>query len=265
MTSNVRPALDRARLESALGPPWSGIEIVDATESTNADLIHAAPTRPAGAVLVAEYQRTGRGRLDRRWASPPRAGLTFSVLLRPSASASLWGWLPLLTGVAVRDAVAELTGLDAALKWPNDVLLGAARRKAAGILAQVVGDAAVLGVGLNVTTTADELPVDTATSLAIEGGALPPDRTELLVAILVALGARYMQWDAAGGDAEVSGLAGDYRDRCATIGRDVVVSGTDGDSYEGRATGVDADGRLVLTSDDGRQRLVAAGDVRHLR
>jgi len=263
MTSHVRLALDHARLESALGRPWSGIEIVDATESTNADLIDAAPTRPAGTVLVAEYQRTGRGRLDRRWASPPRAGLTFSVLLRPSASASLWGWLPLLTGVAVRDAVAELTGLDAALKWPNDVLLGAARRKAAGILAQVVGDAAVVGVGLNVTTTADELPVDTATSLAIEGGAAP-DRTELLVAILAELGARYMRWDAAGGDAEVRGLAGDYRDGCATIGRDVVVSGTDGDSYEGRATGVDADGRLVLTS-DGRQRLVAAGDVRHLR
>jgi BirA family transcriptional regulator, biotin operon repressor / biotin---[acetyl-CoA-carboxylase] ligase len=263
MTSHVRLALVRARLESALGRPWSGIEIVDATESTNADLIDAAPTRPAGAVLVAEYQRTGRGRLDRRWASPPRAGLTFSVLLRPSASASLWGWLPLLTGVAVRDAVAELTGVDAALKWPNDVLLGGARRKAAGILAQVVGDAAVVGVGLNVTTTAEELPVDTATSLAIEGGAAP-DRTELLVAILAELGARYMQWDAAGGDAEVSGLAGDYRNWCATIGRDVVVSGTDGDSYEGRATGVDADGRLVLTS-DGRQRLVAAGDVRHLR
>jgi BirA family biotin operon repressor/biotin-[acetyl-CoA-carboxylase] ligase len=264
MTSHVRLALDRARLDSVLGRPWSGIEIVDATESTNADLIHSAPTRPNGAVLVAEYQRTGRGRLDRRWASPPRAGLTFSVLLRPSAPASLWGWLPLLTGVAVRDAVAELTGLDVALKWPNDVLLGAARRKAAGILAQVVGDAAVVGVGLNVTTTADELPVDTATSLAIEGGAPPPDRTELLVAILAELGARYMRWDAAGGDAEVSGLAGDYRDRCATIGHDVVVSGTDGDSYEGRATGVDADGRLVLTS-DGRQRLVAAGDVRHLR
>jgi BirA family biotin operon repressor/biotin-[acetyl-CoA-carboxylase] ligase len=264
MTSHLRLALDRARLESALGRPWSAIEIVDATESTNADLIDAAPTRPAGAVLVAEYQRTGRGRLDRRWASPPRAGLTFSVLVRPSAPASLWGWLPLLTGVAVRDAVAELTGLDAALKWPNDVLLGAARRKAAGILAQVVGDAAVVGVGLNVTTTADELPVDTATSLAIEGGAPPPDRTELLVAILAELGARYMQWDAAGGDAEASGLAGDYRDRCATIGRDVVVSSTDGDSYEGRATGIDADGRLVLTS-DGRQRLVAAGDVRHLR
>src|SRR5207247_3184629 len=106
-----------------------------------------------------------------------------------SASASQWGWLPLLTGVAVRDAVAELTGLDAALKWPNDVLLGAARRKAAGILAQVVGDAAVVGVGLNVTTTAGELPVDTATSLAIEGGAPPPDRTAPLVLSLAAAGA----------------------------------------------------------------------------
>lgn len=263
MTGDVRTTLDRARLESELGPPWSGIEIVDATESTNADLIAAAPTSAAGAVLVAEYQRTGRGRLDRRWTSPPRAGLTFSVLLRPSAPASLWGWLPLLTGVAVRDAVAELTGLDAALKWPNDLLLGGAQRKAAGILAQVVGDAAVVGVGLNVTTTAAELPVDTATSLAIEGAAAP-DRTGLLVAILAGLGSRYTQWDAARGDAEASGLAGDYRDRCATIGRDVIVSGTDSGSYEGTATDIDADGRLVLTS-DGRQRLVAAGDVRHLR
>jgi BirA family biotin operon repressor/biotin-[acetyl-CoA-carboxylase] ligase len=263
MTNHARPALDRGRLQASLGRPWSGIQIIDATESTNADLIGDAPTRHAGTVLVAEYQRTGRGRLDRRWASPPRAGLTFSVLLRPSAPTPLWGWLPLLAGVAVQDAVAELTGLDAVLKWPNDLLLGAGRRKAAGILVQVTGDAVVVGIGLNVSTTAAELPVDSATSLAIESGA-PPDRTELLVAILAALGRGYADWDAASGDAEATGLAADYRAKCATIGRDVVVSGTDGGSYEGRATGIDADGRLVLTS-DGRQRLVAAGDVRHLR
>jgi BirA family transcriptional regulator, biotin operon repressor / biotin---[acetyl-CoA-carboxylase] ligase len=144
------------------------------------------------------------------------------------------------------------------------VLVGSGGRKTAGILVQGAGDAVVAGVGLNVTTTAEELPVETATSLAIEGS--PPDRTDLLVAILARLGARYTQWDTAGGDAEASGLAGDYRARCVTIGRDVAVSGTDGSALDGFAEDVDADGRLVLVlAGDGRRRVVAAGDVRHLR
>jgi BirA family biotin operon repressor/biotin-[acetyl-CoA-carboxylase] ligase len=169
----------------------------------------------------------------------------------------------LLAGVAVRQAVADVTGVEAVLKWPNDVLAGAQRRKAAGILAQLSGDAAVVGIGVNVTTTADELPVDTATSLTLEG-ASSPDRGTLLGAILFGFGRRYAQWQSARGDAGASGLAAEYREHCATIGAEVTVSGTDGESVQATATGIDADGRLVVLS-DGHERLIAAGDVRHLR
>ncbi len=263
MSSRERPPLDRDRLQAAIGPPWTQVDVVAETPSTNADLLAAAATTPAGAVLVAEYQSAGRGRLDRTWTSPARAGLTFSVLLRPQPALATWSWLPLLTGVAVRDAVVDTTGLDAVLKWPNDLLVGPTRRKAAGILAQLAGAAAVIGVGLNVTTTAAELPVDTATSLAVEGAA-SPDRTVLLGAILAALGRRYRQWQDAGGDAEASGLAADYRERCATIGAEVMVTSTGGESFEAAVTGIDADGRLVLTT-AGQRRILAAGDVAHLR
>jgi BirA family biotin operon repressor/biotin-[acetyl-CoA-carboxylase] ligase len=250
------PALDRVRLEAAIAPPWTRVQVVDETGSTNADLITSAPTLADGTVLVAEHQHAGRGRLDRSWTSPARSGLTFSVLVRPGSAPSTWGWLALLTGVAARDAVVEMTGLDALLKWPNDLLI--CGRKAGGILAQVAGDAVVIGIGLNVTASPEDLP-DTATSLAREG-ASSIDRTALLIAVLRELGTRYRQWDAAGGDAASSGIADDYRERCATIGRRVAVDGTDGTSFEATATGVDADGRLVLGT-----RVVAAGDVRHLR
>jgi BirA family biotin operon repressor/biotin-[acetyl-CoA-carboxylase] ligase len=256
MTSAERPPLDRERLQASITDPWARIQVVETTESTNADLLGSAAADPGGSVLVAEYQSAGRGRLDRTWTSPPRAGLTFSVLLRPDQPAPRWSWLPLLTGLALREAVADVTALDAVLKWPNDLLVGPRRLKAAGVLVQLADAVAVIGVGLNVTTTVDELPVDTATSLAIEGAS--PDRTALLVAILDRLGRRYRRWEG-GGE-----IAADYRDACATIGAEVIVSPTDGTPFRATATDVDADGRLVVVS-DGEQRVVAAGDVRHVR
>lgn len=257
-----RAPLDGAALQAALGAPWSRLTVVAETASTNADLLAAAADTPDGAVLVAEHQSSGRGRLDRSWESPPRAGLTFSVLLRPDVPAPAWAWLPLLAGVALCDAVAE-TGVAAALKWPNDLLLGADERKAAGILVQVSGDAAVIGIGLNVSTTVDELPVASATSLAV-AGAQVTDRGALLVAVLAELAGRYGRWRAARGDAGASGLAADYRRRCVTFGRSVTVKLAGGAAVTGLATGLDADGRLVLDR-DGAEYVVAAGDVEHLR
>ena len=131
------------------------------TSSTNADLLATARERADRQVLVAEQQTSGRGRLDRVWTSPPRAGLLFSMLVRPRAPIAEWGWLPLLTGVALAEAVQDVAGLACALKWPNDLLLGEQRRKAAGILVQSTEDAVVIGIGLNVSTTLDELPVPT--------------------------------------------------------------------------------------------------------
>jgi BirA family transcriptional regulator, biotin operon repressor / biotin---[acetyl-CoA-carboxylase] ligase len=254
--------LDADVLRAALGPRWGRVDVVAETGSTNADLLarHEAPDR---SVLVAEVQSAGRGRLDRTWTSAPGAGLTFSVLLRPGAPIPTWGWLPLLTGVALHSAVTEFAGVDAALKWPNDLLAGPDRRKAAGVLAQTSGDAVVIGIGLNVSTTADELPVETATSLALSG-ASDVGRSGLLVAILTALDARVAQWEDVGGDAEACGLAAAYRAACSTIGQQVSVSATDGRAITGTARSIDSDGRLIVTTDAGDQ-VVGAGDVQHLR
>jgi BirA family biotin operon repressor/biotin-[acetyl-CoA-carboxylase] ligase len=220
----------------------------------------AAPDRT---VLVAEHQTSGRGRLDRSWASPPGAGLTFSVLLRPSAPIPTWGWLPLLAGVALHDAVSAVTGLDLDLKWPNDLLFGPSEEKIAGILAQTSGEAVVVGIGLNVSTTRDELPVPTATSLVLCGAA-EIDRTQLLTAILTHLDALCAQWSDVGGDAEACGLAASYREACATLGRPVAVTTTGGTIVTGRAVGIDGDGRLQVDV-GGLVEAIGAGDVEHLR
>ncbi|MFG1926595.1 biotin--[acetyl-CoA-carboxylase] ligase [Cryptosporangium sp. NPDC048952] len=235
-------------------PFWVDVDVVERTGSTNADLA-AAVGLPEGTVLVAEVQDAGRGRIGRAWTSPPGAGLLFSALLRPTeVPRERWGWLPLLAGVACVDA---LTGVDAHLKWPNDLLVGPERKKAAGILAEVAGDAVVLGIGLNVTLTADELPPDRpdTTSLALAGAPVL-DRELLLPAILDALAENYESWRTGGDEA----LRAAYRERCDTIGRLVRVSLPAGETLHGRATDVDAEGRLVV---DGRA--IAAGDVVHVR
>jgi BirA family biotin operon repressor/biotin-[acetyl-CoA-carboxylase] ligase len=217
--------------------------------------------------VVAEEQSGGRGRLDRRWSSPVRAGLTFSVLLRPApVPAGRWGWLSLLAGVALTRAVRRLGEVDAVLKWPNDLLVGAERRKAAGLLAEVSGGGVVLGVGLNVTTRADELPAGVhATSLAIEKSACT-DRDTLLRAILRELAADVELWRAADGDPEASGLRRVYAESCATVGERVRVELPDGTVLVGEAVDVDTEGRLVVDPDTGGGPIaVSAGDVVHAR
>ncbi len=270
-----RPALDAAALTAALirdSRLWRSVEVVDRIGSTNAALVAAAgggdgdgdgegDGAPEGTVLVAEHQDAGRGRLDRVWTSPPRAGLTVSVLLRPDVPAARRGWLPLLTGVALAEAVTAVPGCRAALKWPND-LLAADGSKLAGILAEAVSGAVVVGTGLNVSTRPDELP-EGASSLAMEVGRTV-DRAPVLLEFLRALERRYLRWTAALGDPVQSGLAHDYLAWCATIGTEVVVTLPDGGLLEGVAEAVDWDGRLVVRTAGGTVEL-ASGDVRHVR
>jgi len=257
-----RSPLDADRLRAAVTARWARVEVVERTASTNADLL-ADPDAPDRTVLAAEHQVAGRGRFDRRWESPPGAGLTFSVLLRPAVPLVHWGWIPLLTGLALHEAVTEHAGVPSALKWPNDLLAHPDGGKLAGILAQSSGEAVVVGIGLNVSTRADELPVETATSLAMVG-APDLDRTALLTAILRRLDARIAQWTDCQGDAAACGLATAYRDACSTIGRPVRVMLTDDRDVRGDAVDVDEGGRLVLRTDAGVER-VGAGDVEHLR
>ena len=265
-----RPSLDAQALADALTRDsrlWTALEVVPEVGSTNAELVARAGRDPEdggaleGTVLVAEHQVSGRGRLDRVWTSPPRAGLTVSVLLRPDVPAARRGWLPLLTGVALAEAVAEVTGVLPSLKWPND-LLARDGRKLAGILAESTGTAVVVGVGLNVSTTAEELP-DTGTSLARVLGA-PVDRGPVLLAFLRAVEKRYLSWTAALGDPVASGLAQDYLAWSSTVGTEVTVSLPDGSTLEGTAQAIDWDGRLVVATSNGTVEL-ATGDVRHVR
>jgi BirA family biotin operon repressor/biotin-[acetyl-CoA-carboxylase] ligase len=227
-------------------------------------------------VIVAEEQVAGRGRRDRQWMSPPRAGLAASVLLRPgranadkgwsAVQPGAYGWLPLLAGVALLEAVDRVAEVDdAALKWPNDLLVGG--RKCAGILAEVIGDAVVVGVGVNVSTRAEELPETTgapATSLRV-AGAKSIDREPLLRALLRGVASWYEGWREADADAEMSGLLTAYRRDCATIGRTVRVLLPGGDTLEGEATEVDGQGQLVVQKADGTIQRVSAGDVLHVR
>jgi BirA family biotin operon repressor/biotin-[acetyl-CoA-carboxylase] ligase len=260
-----RPALDGPVLAAALtrgSALWRSLEVVAEIGSTNAELVAAAGRDAAeGTVLVAEHQVSGRGRLDRVWTSPPRAGLTVSFLLRPDVPAARRGWLPLLTGVALAESVAEVSGVLPSLKWPNDLLAGDGR-KLAGILAETSGPAVVVGVGLNVSTTADELP-DTGTSLSRITGATV-DRGPLLLGFLRAVERRYLHWTAALGDPLSSGLAEDYLRWSSTVGTEVSVALPDGSTLEGVAQAVDWDGRLVVATAGGTVEL-ASGDVRHVR
>lgn len=241
--------------------PWR-VEVVEESTSTNAEVSDRFRRGERGGfVLAAEHQSAGRGRLGRAWVSPPRASLTASVLLEPEVSAERWTWLPLLTGLAAARAAQRVADVHVALKWPNDVLLTGAdvERKVGGILLERVDHegraGAVIGVGLNVHQTAEELPLPTATSLALEGADV--DRAELLVALLRELGTVYDQWSG-GGD-----LRPEYLELCVTPGRAVRVT-VPGGEVEGEAVDVDASGRLVVRTAAGEQRL-GAGDVVHVR
>jgi BirA family transcriptional regulator, biotin operon repressor / biotin---[acetyl-CoA-carboxylase] ligase len=214
-----RPMLDAARLNGALASRpglWREIRVVEETGSTNADLLAKARSgADEGLVLVAEEQTSGRGRMGRRWISPPRRALTFSVLLRPAVPAGLLGWVPLLAGVAVASALQRTAGMEARLKWPNDVLVDGA--KIAGILAERWGNAVVIGTGINVLQQRGELPVPTATSLLVAQGARAAVAQGTGVAVAQGTGVAAAQAAGAGPAAAQAAGAGPAAMRAAEV------------------------------------------------
>ncbi|MDH2415075.1 biotin--[acetyl-CoA-carboxylase] ligase [Nocardioides sp. CER19] len=244
------------------------VEILPETPSTNAVVAERARQgAPEGLVVVTEHQTAGRGRLDRTWETPLHSALTLSVLLRPPVDrvpAQRWPWLPLLTGLAVTSALRE-EGYAAGVKWPNDVLLrtrSGEEKKVCGILVERVetpdGPAAVVGIGLNTSLTVAELPVPTATSLAIESGG-PVDRTAVLRSVLRGLRGHYEDWVA-----DPDTLRSAYAAASVTLGRQVRAELPGGATLVGRATAIDASGRVVIATEQG-EKAVGAGDVVHLR
>lgn len=265
---DARPPFDRATLEEAFAVlPDLDLELLPEAASTNQVAAERAREGAGeGLVVVADHQTAGRGRLDRSWETPPGTAVTFSMLLRPSVPPATWPWLPLLTGHTVAKAL-RAEGYDARVKWPNDVLVE--ERKVAGILVERVdtpdGAAAVVGVGVNVGLAEDELPVPTATSLAIASDSedAVPSRDAVLLDVVAAIREGYDTWQV-GGEAAAARLASSYAENCATIGQQVKVDLPTGEAIVGRATAIDPDGRLVVDTDAGTQR-VGAGDVVHVR
>lgn len=244
--------------------PVQRIDVVEATGSTNADLLarHAAGEDIRGAVLLAEYQSAGRGRNGRSWSAPPRSQVALSIGVdADGVPPESWGWLPLLTGVALVDAVRDTTGIEAGVKWPNDVLVGTG--KLAGILAEVAAPdpIIVVGLGLNVTLTAEEAPDPRATSLQMLG-AVMLDRDVLAGAILRELTTRIERWRAAKGPDPA--LVQDYRQRSLTLGSRVRAVMPGDREIIGIAIDIDSLGRLSI--DTGAEVVtVSAGDITHLR
>ena len=210
------------------------------------------PGDPEGAIATTDHQTAGRGRLGRRWVEAPGTAVLVSVLLRPPAGRSA-PELSLVAALATALTVEDVADLSAQIKWPNDVMLN--RRKVAGILAELKGDAVVLGIGVNVNQTREQLPPETETKVApgslrtIDGRVR--DREEVLETLLGRLDRAYREWRTDG----LEGLYDDIGSRDFLRGRRVTVDGT-----QGTADRIERDGRLAVATASGRL-LVTSGEV----
>jgi BirA family biotin operon repressor/biotin-[acetyl-CoA-carboxylase] ligase len=267
----VHAILDPQSVKSALVKPenpWQSVDVHSSIDSTNLEALRdPRPWR----VVVAEHQSAGRGRMLRRWEAPPGTSIAISCVVPASVDrpADL-GWLPLLAGMAMRDALADVATIDCRLKWPNDVLAKedaadpeAPWFKISGILCEMVPGAelVVIGAGVNLDQARSELPVEAATSLALCGVG-DVHRVDVVVRYLGALADLHKAW--AGGGAGLAALGAAYRSFCLTIGLDVDVYQPDGLVVHGTATAVDDGGRLVVDG-PGQRTVHAAGDVTHVR
>jgi len=247
-----RAALRESELHAELLPYWR-VSVVDVTGSTQDDCVARAENNQAkdGDVLVSNYQTAGRGRLDRTFVAPPSSALLFSIFLQPARTN--WNWLSLLAGQSVARALSE-GDKKLTLKWPNDLLVG--EKKVGGIIATRAGGGVVIGIGINVGMTQEELPTEIATSLLLEGFT-HLDRTELLNSILRSIELNLESWLAN----KDNDLLRDYSSRCSTLGKWVEITKPDGSTMTARATSIARSGELVL--DNGHE--VSVGDIVHLR
>jgi len=285
MTTADRPALRPDFLRDLLvvpHGPLARLEVVEESVSTNTELAAAVAADPrawpAPALLVAEHQVGGRGRAGRTWETPARTALTGSLLVRPDVPRESLSGLPLLAGLATVRCLRATAGVEAVVKWPNDVLVPAAGgeaaeeiegwgtyRKVAGILCELLPDGgAIVGVGLNVLQGEGELPVASATSLALAGAATT-DREVLLTALEESFALTLGRWQDAGGDAEAAGLVAECVEVSGTLGAHVRIDLTGGGQVTGKAYGFGPDGSLLVRGDDGTVRSLHSGDVHHLR
>lgn len=235
-------------LRGTFGRPYVYRETCESTQSL------FDPGMPEGALAVCEEQTGGRGRLGRSWSVPRGKGILCSVLLRPPESRDV-PELSLVGGLAAAEAIETATGLATQIKWPNDVMLN--RRKVAGVLAEAVGEAVVLGIGVNVNQTSDELPSDTRVPAAslVTTDAVRRERAPLLALLLSRLESNYRTW----ADRGLALLYGELGARDFLRNRVVFVGGE-----RGRAVMIQPDGRLAIDF-GGETRVVESGEIHYER
>jgi BirA family biotin operon repressor/biotin-[acetyl-CoA-carboxylase] ligase len=259
-TTNDEHHGDGATVRGVAATRFADVRRFAEIDSTNRYLLdEAAAGAPDGVVAVADSQTAGRGRLGRRWVSPPGASLLVSVLLRSQVGEEHRSLLVSAAAVAAAEALDALAGIDARVKWPNDLLAG--DRKLAGILAEAAGGAVVVGMGVNLRW--DRVPPELdgiATACNLESSTVP-SRDELLVEWLVRLEVWLDAVEHTDGRAR---LRDAVAARSATLGRRVRVE-VGRRAVDGVATGLDDAGHLLVTAPDGTVVRVAAGDVVHLR
>ena len=253
-TDAPRAPLDKKRISQEISRYWR-VSVVEVTGSTQDDLFELASSGTAipKTILASEFQSSGRGRLDRTFEAAAHSALTFSIYIEPKVVKEEWSFLTLLAGLSVHEALHALDPqTEVGIKWPNDLLIG--EKKFAGLIAQATAKGVVLGIGINVGMTPQELPVENATSLAIEEfGEL--DRNVILAAIINHFEINLEMWEN-----DKSFLA-EYRSASKTIGSEVEVTLPGGEVIRSKAIGISDNGALVL--ENGSE--VTVGDVVHLR
>lgn len=252
-TSAPRAPLDTAVITSLTSQYWR-VSVADLTTSTQIDLAELVNSNTAktGDVLATEFQTAGRGRLDRTFEAAPASALLFSIFLIPKRERSEWGFISHLAALSMQEVISQEHPSEVRLKWPNDILIG--DKKVAGLIAQATVDGVIIGIGVNVAMTAEELPVETATSLVISGFK-KLDRNLILSEFLNQFEINFEAWDR-GAD-----FVDSYSAVCATLGRQVQIEVIGRAKRTGKALAINKIGALML--DDGFE--VNVGDVVHLR
>ena len=248
-----RAPLNKSIIDVNISQYWR-VSVVDLTASTQSDLAELvnASVAKSGELIAAEFQSKGRGRLDRTFEAPPQSALLFSFFLKPKRAHSDWSFISFLAAIAMHEVISKDIADKVSLKWPNDILIG--KNKVAGLLAQQIGDGLIVGIGLNVAMNGDELPVPTATSLALSGSN-NLDRNTLLSDFLNRFESIFTEWESG------SDFLEKYRQISSTIGRQVRVEVLGRDPIEAEAVAISTQGALILG--DGFE--VNVGDVVHLR
>ena len=237
-----------------LGNGYWRVKVISETTSTQSEIINNFSPLQHGDLLIAEFQNNGRGRLDRKFIAPPMRAILFSAFIKPERSISEWGWLPLVIGASVAEALSRITGKEFLTKWPNDVLFG--EKKVCGILCESNYGGVIAGVGINVNFDSSELPVDNADSLnLIMGKAM--ERDLVLAEVLTQISNNLELWNKS--SAEL--ISETYIKYSATIGTEVKVELGNGKVITAKALGISEVGELLL--DDGSA--ISIGDVTHLR